>query len=166
MNKKKLLLYTFTIALILITQIPMISAADFEIINTDYTVDEARSNENTQYYTIFITIKNTKTTPSNEITIEIIDEWELPTRKTETFQPQESKTLTFEDIPFAGGNSHQVTVKYYPSNESQRTLENQGSTTFNISYNTTTQNDSPFLHPIFLVLTILLATIIIKKKKR
>jgi len=144
----------------------MISAADFEIINTDYTVDEARSNENTQYYTIFLTIKNTKTTPSNKITIEILDEWELPTRKTETFQPQESKTVTFEDIPFAGGNSHQVTVKYYPSNESQRTLENQGSTTFNISYNMEAQNDSPFFQPLFLIFTIVFAAIIIKKKKK
>ncbi len=167
MNKKNnQLIYIITTILLLMAQIPIVSAADFEIINTGYTVDESRSNENTQYYTIFITIKNTKTTPSEELTVELLDEWDIPTRKTDSFQPQETKTFTFEDIPFAGGSTHQVTVKYYPTNETLRTPDNQGSTSFNVSYNTNTQNDSPFLHPIFLMSIILVATIIIKKKKQ
>jgi hypothetical protein len=167
MNKKNnQLIYIITTILILTSQIPIVSAADFEIINTDYTVDESRSNENTQYYTINITIKNTKTTPSEELTVELLDEWDLPTRKTDSFQSQETKTFTFEDIPFAGGSTHQVTVIYYPTNETLRTPDNQGSTTFNISYNSATTYDSPFLHPILLISIILLATIIIKKKKQ
>ena len=166
MNKKNnQLIYIITTILILISQIPIVSAADFEIINTDYTVDESRSDQTSQYYTIFITIKNTKTTPSEELTVELLDEWDLPTRKTGNIQPQQTKTFTFEDIPFAGGSTHQVTVRYYPTNETLRTPDNQGSTTFNISYNSATTNDSPFLHPIFLMSIISLATIIIKKKK-
>ena len=167
MNKRnKQLIYIITTILILIAQIPIVSAADFEIINTDYTVDESRSDQTSQYYTIFITLKNTKTTPTKEITVELLDEWDLPTRTRGSFQPGETKTFTFEDIPFAGGTTHQVTVKYYPTNETLRTPDNQGSTSFNVSYNTNTQNDSPFLHPIFLMSIILLATIIIKKKKQ
>ena len=166
MNKKKLLLYTFTIALILITQIPMISATDFEIINTDYTVDEARSNENTQYYTIFITIKNTKTTPFEKLTVEILDEYDIPTQTTYSFQPQETKTFTFEDMPFVGGTVHQVTVTYEPENASRRTSSNTGSTTFNITYSPEIITDSPFIHPLLTIFTILFITLIIKKKKQ
>src|SRR6056297_921769 len=120
MNKKNnQLIYIITTILILISQIPMVSAADFEIINTDYTVDEARSNENTQYYTIFITIKNTKTTPFEKLTVEILDEYDIPTQTTYSFQPQETKTFTFEDMPFAGGTVHQVTLTYEPENASR-----------------------------------------------
>lgn len=164
--KKNLLIYILTIGLILITQIPMISASDFEIINTDYTVDEARSNENTQYYTIFVTIKNTKTTPFENLTVEILDEYDIPTQTTYSFQPQETKTFTFEDMPFAGGTIHQVTVTYEPENTSRRTSSNTGSTTFNITYNPEITTDTPFIHPLLTVCTILFITIIIKKKKQ
>jgi hypothetical protein len=164
--KKNLLIYILTIGLILITQIPMVSASDFEIINTDYTVDEARSNENTQYYTIFVTIKNTKTTPFENLTVEILDEYDIPTQTTYSFQPQETKTFTFEDMPFAGGTIHQVTVTYEPENTSRRTSSNTGSTTFNITYNPEITTDTPFIHPLLTVCTILLITIIIKKKKQ
>jgi len=144
----------------------MISAADFEIINTDYTVDEARSNENTQYYTIFITIKNTKTTPFEKLTVEILDDkYDIPTQTTYSFQPQETKTFTFEDMPFAGGTVHQVTVTYEPENASRRTSSNTGFTTFNITYSPET-TDSPFIHPLLTIFTILFITLIIKKKKQ
>ncbi|MBS3801379.1 MAG: hypothetical protein KGY65_01365 [Candidatus Thermoplasmatota archaeon] len=164
--KKNLLIYILTIGLILITQLPMISAADFEIINTDYTVDEARSNENNQYYTIFVTMRNTKNTPFENLTVKILDEYDIPTQTTYSFQPQETKIFTFEDMPFAGGTIHQVTVTYEPENTSRRTSSNTGLTTFNITYNPEKTTDTPFIHPLFTLFTLLFITVILKKKKQ
>ncbi len=150
------------VILLLLVQIPLISADDFEIIDTDYKVDESKSDNTKQYYTIFITMKNNKFSTSENIIIELLDEWEIPTKKIYNFEPNESKTFVFENIPFAGGNVHQVRINYYPENESIQTPENTGSTIFNISYQNN-ETETPFLHPLAMILTIMVIALMVKK---
>ena len=166
MNKKNLILYIFITGLILITQIPMISAADFEIINTDYTVDESKSDETSQYYTIFVTIRNMQNTSFENLTVTLSDKYDISIHETVSFQPLDNKRINFSDIPFVKDTTHQVTITYEPQNGSRRTSSNTGSTTFNITYNPETTTDTPFIHPLLTVCTILFITIIIKKKKQ
>jgi len=168
MNKK--LIYRISslliMTLIFSISIPVVSAADIELINTDYTLIESKSDETNQYYNIFVTIQNTQTTPFENLSVEIIDEWEIPTSQTYTFQPQETKTFTFEDVPFSGGINHQITIKYQPANTSRLTSLNSGSTIINMTYNPAIENESPFIHSLGLILLVSFIGLLMKKKKR
>ena len=160
--RKIVLMFLLTIFLCLISSI--VSAAGLEIMNTTYNVIESDSNNTKQYYNIFITIENPENFSYNNITIELMDEWDIPTRQYYDFQPQEKKTIIFEEFPLAGGTTHEITVNYYPSNTSLQSSTNTGTTSFIITYNEGNTSETPFITPMFSIFSILIISLIIRKK--
>jgi hypothetical protein len=132
--------------------------------NTNYNVIKSESDNAKQYYNIFITMENQENMTYDNITVELIDEWDIPTRQYYDFHPNEKKTFIFEDFPLAGGNTHEVTVKYYPSNTSLQSSANSGTTSFSVSYDPGTSSETPFINPIFLIFSLLVVSIIIRRK--
>lgn len=161
---KKIVLINLTI-FFLITISSIASAAGLEITNTNYNVIESKSDNAKQYYNIFVSMENQETVSYSNITVELMDEWDIPTRQYLDFQPLEKKTIIFEEFPLAGGVTHEITVNYYPSNSSLQSSKNTGTTTFNITFNTDTTSDTPFIAPIFLIVTIIVASLINRKRR-
>jgi len=143
----------------------IVSAAGLEIMNTNYNVIESDSDNTIQYYNIFITIENPENFSYNNITIELMDEWDIPTRQYYDFQPQEKKTIIFEEFPLAGGTTHEITVNYYPSNASLQSSTNTGTSSFSITYNGGTSTETPFLKTTVFILTMFGITIALKRKR-
>ena len=142
----------------------IVSAVGLEIMNTNYNVIKSESDDTKQFYNIFITIENKEDVSYNNITVELMDEWDIPTRLYYDFQPLERKTIIFEEVPLAGGTTHEITVNYYPSNSSQQSSENTGTNSFIITYDLGTASETPFINPIFLILSILIISLFIRKK--
>ena len=165
-NYKRKIIPIVLISLILSLTSTIVAAEGLELTNTNYNIIEEKSDETKQYYNIFVTIKNTESIAYDNITIEIVDEWDIPTRQTYDFQPEEQKIFTFEDFPLAGGSNHELTINYYPTNTSLQTSANSGTTSFNVSYEATTpQNETPFIQPIFLIIMIISIATILRKRE-
>jgi hypothetical protein len=144
----------------------VVTAAGLELTNTNYNIIDSKSDVTKQYYNIFVTIKNTDNIAFENITIEIIDEWDIPTRQTYDFQPQEQKIFTFEDFPLAGGTTHELTINFYPTNTSLQNSANSGTTSLIVTYEQkSSQNETPFIPPIFLIIIMISVTIILRKKE-
>ena len=161
---KKIILITLTI-FYLISISSIASAAGLEITNTNYSVIESKSDNTKQYYNIFISIENQEIISYNNITVELIDEWDIPTRQYYDFQPLEKKTIPFEEIPLAGSSTHEITVNYYPSNSSLQSSANTGTTSFYISYSAGNSTETPFLNISVIILYIVIVTYFIKEKR-
>ena len=143
----------------------IVSASGLEIVNKNYSLIKSDSDANKQFYNVFITVENQDSVVYDNITVELVDEWEIPTRQSYNFQPNEKKTFTFEKYPLAGGNIHQITVNIFPTNTSQTTSKNSATTTFNITYDVTAESDTPFLGiPIFISLLVFFG--IVNKRKK
>jgi hypothetical protein len=161
---KKIILITLTI-FFLISISSIASAAGLEITNTNYKVIGSKSDNTKQYYNIFVSMENQETVLYSNITVELMDEWDIPTRQYLDFQPLEKKTIIFEEFPLAGGVTHEITVNYYPSNSSLQSSENMGTTTFSITFDAGTTSDTPFITPIVIIVTIIVASLINKKRR-
>ena len=161
-NKKIIMIFLLTTFFCLISSI--VSASGLEIMNTNYNVIKSESDDTKQYYNIFITIENQENVSYNNITIELMDEWDIPTRQYYDFQPQEKKTLIFEEVPLAGGTTHEITVNYYPSNTSLQSSANTGTTSFIITYDIGTASETPFITPILIIISIILISQVYRKK--
>ena len=161
---KKIILITLTI-IFLISISSIASAAGLEITNTNYNTIGSKSDNTKQYYNIFVSMENQETESYSNITVELIDEWDIPTRQYLDFQPLEKKTIIFEEFPLAGGVTHEITINYYPSNSSLQSSKNTGTTTFNITFNTGTTSNTPFITPIFIIVTIIVTSLINGKRR-
>ena len=163
-NFKKIILITLTI-FFLISISSIVSGAGLEITNTNYSVIESKSDSIKQYYNIFVNIENQKNVSYSNITVELMDEWDIPTRQYFDFQPLEKKTIIFEEFPLAGGITHEITVNYYPTNSSLQNSENTGTTSFSITFDAGTSSETPFIAPIFIIITIIVASLISVKRR-
>lgn len=164
-EKKNKVIPIILILFLLTVTTSFVTAKELEIINTNYNVIESKSGQIKQYYNIFVTIENTESLPQYNITVEIVDEWDIPTRLEYDFQPQEKKTITFDNYPLAGGTNHQITVNYHPTNTSLKTPSNSGTLTFNVTYDASISSETPFLNPMVFLLTVIGVSIIFRKKK-
>lgn len=149
--------------LFFLISMPLISA-NLNITNTNYNLIKSKSSISKQYYNIFVTIENTASKSYENITVEIVDEFGIPTQQIHSFEANEIKTFTFEDYPFAGGTNHQIKVNYYPTNTSLTNNANSGTTTFNITYDTSEGTETPSVTTGILLITIISIAIIIKRK--
>ncbi len=161
---KKIILITLSI-FFLISISSIVSAAGLEITNTNYSVVESKSDNTKQYYNIFVTVENQEMGSYSNITIELMDEWDIPTRQYVDFQPLEKKTIIFEEFPLAGGITHEITVNYYPSNSSLQSSESTGTTSFGITYDAGTSSDTPFIAPILIIIALVTSSIISRKRR-
>ena len=160
--RKIVLILIITTFLCLVSSI--ITAAGLEIINMNYNVINSKSDTTKQYYNIFVTIENQEETSYNNITIELMDEWDIPTRQYYDFQPLEKKTIIFEEFPLAGGTTHDITVNYYPSNSSLQSSANTGTSSFSITYNKGSTSDTPFITPLSVIVIMVVVSLLIRKR--
>lgn len=142
------------------------SAQGLEITNTKHVLIEEKSDMLSQYYTIFITVENIHDVSYENITIELLDEFDIPIRKQYSFKPSEIKTFRFDEYPVVGDTTHQITVNVYPTNNSLRTSENSPTTTFTLEYHESTTNETSFLALVTLLFTTLFVGFLIKRKER
>lgn len=175
MRGKKHNIITKSIVGILILTLLLISipvtAQEYElsVVDTKYsqTKEDTIGGEKVVMYDVFITIANQGTSPSDEIELTLTDDEEFTVTKEYTFEVMETKTITFEDHPLTGTEDHELTITYAPTNTSiTKTNANSGSQTLTISYTDTSNSDTPFIHPIYLLSLILIVGIYLKKKKR
>jgi len=165
MTIKKYICYIVIIMMLLFSSVSIVSAAGIEIRNIRHDLINEKSDEAKQFYNIFITVENTDETPYENITIELVDPLDIPTRQEYSFEPSETKTFTFDDYPVAGDSIHQITVNIYPTDSSIRTPRNSDSTEFTLTYQDTTVEDTSFISSISLIFIILVAGFIIRRKK-
>ncbi|MDG6218949.1 MAG: hypothetical protein QCI00_05875 [Candidatus Thermoplasmatota archaeon] len=161
---RRCLHYIF-ITTLLFSSVIIVSAAGLEITNTNYVLIEERSDEGAQFYNIFITIKNTHDDRYENITIELLDEFDMPVRQEYSFEPSEIKTFRFDNYPVAGGTIHQITVNVYPTDSDLRTPGNSPTTTFLLEYQGSTVDETSFLPLVALLFTILFVGFLIRRKE-
>lgn len=164
MTVKKYIYYIVIIMVLLFSSASIVSAAGIEIRNIRHDLINEKSNEQAQFYTIFITVENTDDNPYENITIELLDDV-IPVSDEHSFEPSEIKTFRFDDYPVAGGTTHQITVNVYPTDSSTRTPRNSDSTEFTLTYQDSTVDDTSFISLISILSMILFVGFIIARKK-
>jgi hypothetical protein len=155
---------------LLLTSIP-VTAQEYElsVVDTKYsqTKEETVGGEKVVMYDVFITIANQGTTPSDEIKFTLTDDEDFTVTKEYTFEVMETKTITFENHPLTGTGDHELTITYAPTNTSiTKTNANSGSETITVSYTESTNTDTPFIHPLYLLSLFIIVGLFLKKKKR
>ena len=158
-------LHSIIIIILLLSCVIIVSAAGLEITNTNYVLIEERSDEGAQFYNIFITIENTRDDPYENITIELLDEFDIPVRQEYSFEPSEIKTFRFENYPVAGATIHQIIVNVYPTDSDLRTPGNSPTTTFLLEYKGSTMDETSFLPLVALLFTILFVGTLLRRKE-
>jgi hypothetical protein len=129
---------------------------------------EEAGNQIIMYYDIFITLKNSGNSISDDITLDVIDDGGFHFNKqNHTFKPGENKTFIMEDWIFVGEGAHNITINYYPTNESRKNSLNSGKMVLYINENNKNQNDSTPGFEVFLIFMIIIfCSMIIKYIKK
>ena len=130
-NLKKNMIISLCIFLFFCVSAISVQAYKIDIVskNSELTDTTNQGSQTASFYTILITVKNNGTDYSDDITIELVDDMGIPTQKNYTFSPSEIKTFQFKDYPIVGAGQHEITINYYPSNQSRTDQGNSGSTT-------------------------------------
>jgi hypothetical protein len=139
------------------------------ILNTNYSkIKETTVGQDTIIqYDIFVSVTNLGNGTSDEIVITLTDDENFTITQEHTFDPMETKTITFENHPLTGTIDHDLTITYAPKNTSiQKTSANSGSKKMTITYDSKTNTDSPFIHSAGLITLFTLVALLLKKKKR
>lgn len=164
--RRSIIMSLFILILLCVSTIS-VQAYNIEIVNKNYELTDTTSqgSQTAYFYTILITLKNEGTDFSDDISIEVIDDMDIPTIQNYTFSPSEIKTFQFKDYPLVDAGPHELTIKYYPTNESRTNQGNSGSTTMIID-ESQEQTSTPYLSVSFLICFILLIAFIRKRKMK
>jgi len=174
-GRKRIILHisitAITILLLCISQTIPVIAQEYElsIVDTKYskTREETVGEEKIVMYDVFITIANQGSDSSDEIRFTLTDDEGFSISQEYTFEGNETKTLTYDDYPLTGTGEHQLTITYGPTNTSiPKTNTNSGSKIITITYKDDSNTDTPFIHPIYIFLILILVGMYITKKKR
>ena len=134
--------------------------------NYNFLKKEQIGNQIIMYYDIFITLKNSGNSISDDIILDVIDDGGYPFIQNYTFSPEENKTFIMENWVFEGEGIHNITINYYPTNESRKNSLNSGSMVLYINENNQNQNNStPGFEAFILFMTLIIFFIITKYKK-
>jgi hypothetical protein len=146
------------ICILFLLSVPVVisEAYAISIVNKTYELSDTstKGTQTASYYDILITIKNQGVSYTDDITVELVDEFDIPTTKNYTFQPSEIKTFQFKEYPVVGTGQKNITIRYYPSNESRINQGNSGST-FLIIGEIQQQSSTPFLPTVIFICLIL-----------
>jgi len=116
------------------------------------------------YYNISIILKNSGNLKSDDITLEIIGDDELPLYVNDTILPNGVREFKWENEEFflVGPWDHYINISYYPTDPTiGRNAENSGIDTMILTYAESTDN-TPGFESIFAI-TIIVLFVIIKK---
>jgi hypothetical protein len=139
-------------------------------IDTDHTSYELVSTEKIgqqtiAYYKISITLQNTGDVRSNDITLNVVDDGGFPFLENYTFNPGESKTFIMNNWPLEGLGAHNLTINFFPTNESRMNPHNHGTMTYVVSGNSPSDGSStPGFELIVVLVAVLLAIFLYRKK--
>lgn len=112
-------IFLMFLLLSIIISSPLIQASSISILHKEYVfISSETIGINTfETFTIHITLKNNEQIETEEITITIIDQDELPIHRYVTFSSEETKTISFVDHVISGTGEHLVNITIYPTNE-------------------------------------------------
>ena len=135
--------------------------------NYNFLKKEQIGNQIIMYYDIYITLKNSGNSASDDITLDVIDDGGYPFIQNYTFSSGEDKTFIMEDWIFEGNGVHNITISYYPTNQSLTNSYNSGSMVLYLHENNQQQNNSstPGFEAFLIFGTILLLAISTKFEK-
>lgn len=160
----------FIILVIQLFAIATVHANEYKIniLDKNYQVSfvEEKGEQTGVYYDIFITVKNQGPDISDNITLSLYDEFDLPLSLNYTFDSDETKTFTFNDYPVIGIGSHEIRIELYPTNESLRKTSNTVTDTITLNYTPENETSTPGIEITFIFCTILFIGYYLKKKKQ
>ncbi|MBN2602509.1 MAG: hypothetical protein JXA91_00050 [Candidatus Thermoplasmatota archaeon] len=110
--------------------------------NYNFLKKEQIGNQIIMYYDIYITLKNSGNSTSDDITLDVTDDGNYPFFQNHTFSPGEDKTFIMEDWIFEGNGVHNITISYYPTNQTRTNAHNSGSMVLYLYENNPQQNNS------------------------
>ena len=164
-NLKKLIII-YLILTILTLSTAIASTSNIKILNKNFQISaiDDKGAQTGVYYDVMITLINEGSEQSENITLTLYDEFDLPLSKNYTFNPSETKTFVFKDYPIIGTGSQEIRIELFPTNESLRTPSNTISDTMNLTYSSPDDTSTPSIQFIG-ILTILACICYIYKKK-
>ena len=115
---------------------------EISITDTAYEKTDVNDVHNIVYYNISVTLENSGTIESEDITLQITDEDGNYTRNG-TILPGSSKTFIFTDHPLIGLNDHTITLSFFPTDEfAQKNEYNSGEDSLTLIYNQGSGSDT------------------------
>ncbi len=138
---------------------------DIMIYNTTYNYikTEEAGTQIFEFFNINITLRNLGTNNSDEITLELIDQDNISVKREYIFDPLEKKSFLFSNHPISGTGDHELTIKFYPKNQTRKADYNSRSETFVINKDDSKGGSTPGFE--ITLTTIALAIFIFLKKK-
>jgi hypothetical protein len=140
---------------------------DLSISGKNYERTNINDMHNIIYYDLGITLENSGTIESDDITVRIMDRDGNYTRNG-TIMPGVSKTFLFGNHPLIGLNDHTISIYFYPTDRFVPLNEyNHGEDTLILKYDmTASSNDNtPGFESVFLFILIVLYVMVKKCKK-
>jgi len=168
--RQSITLTIFILALCLLLFAPILVYAQegpYNIILSNRTCNYIKTEEaGTQIFEFFninITLRNLGVNESDEITLELIDQDNMSVYKKYTFDPLEKKSFLFSNHPISGTGDHEITIKFYPTDETKKNSYNSGSETFVINKDNSQGGSTPGFE-ITLILITLAIFVFLRKK--
>lgn len=130
MNFKKGMVAISFIVLLLVQMMMCISAAAVEgyyelsIVDKAYTINPVKQLRDWVSFNITITLFNSGTIESDNITVTIEDEDAIIIHRNGTILPNKEKTFYFHDHLLRGMVEHQINISYFPTNKDIELNEN------------------------------------------
>ena len=158
------------VGLFLVNFVDTVSSQEeyYEISITDKNYEKIKTNDihNIINYNISITLENSGTIESDDITVRIMDEDGNYTHNG-TILPGVSKTFLFSNHPLFGLNDHTISVYFYPTDEFVTLNEyNHGEDTLLLEYDLNgSDGNTPGFEAVFVILIISLFVMIKKYTK-
>ncbi|MDH7518079.1 MAG: hypothetical protein QHH19_07060 [Candidatus Thermoplasmatota archaeon] len=140
----------------------------YNIIIADITYSyinyEKRGTNIIEFFNINITLRNLGANESDDITIELIDQDNAHLKKNHTFYPLEKKTFIFSNHPISGTGDHEITINFYPTDETKTASYNSGSKTVIINKDKSQTGSTTPGFEIILIIAAITLFIFLKKK--
>ena len=169
--RKNIPLAIFVLLLCVSSVLPAIVLAQdapYNIIKSNitysYVKTETRGTNSVEFFNIDVTLRNLGTNESDDIIIEISDKDNAPVKQNHTFYPLEKKNFLFINYPILGTGDHEITIKFYPKDETKTASYNSGSETLIINKNKSQADSSIPGFEITLIITTIAIFVFLKKK--
>lgn len=141
---------------------------EISIIEKNYEISSIKDIKGRTFvfFNISITLKNSGNMISDDITLEIVGEDEMPLYKNYTIPAEGYKEFTFDEFYLQGLGEHQVNLSYYPTNIDNWNDYNHGKDVLILqSGGNGDDSSTPGFEAIFLIMTIVVYVFLTRYKK-
>ncbi len=129
----------------------------------NYIKTEEAGTQIFEFFNINITLRNLDVNESDEMTLELIDQDNMSVKRKHTFDPLEKKSFLFINHPISGTGDHEITIKFYPTDETKKNSYNSGLETFVINKDDSQGGSTPGFE-VTLILIALAIFVFLRKK--